>query len=315
MPKKKINISGVSEGFSKSITEDISLEEKQLTLPLRKRKIGISVSESDDYKERGFSKIHQKDLTIELTRYLLVNGAHMVYGGDLRLDGYTLAFSELAFQYRDKGEPAKNYYTNYFGWPLHLNLKNSDEATFKRNRVEIVKVDCTNDVPVKKRKTFLPSDSIEHRFYWAQAMSKMRYEMNKSCDGRVVIGGMLSEYSGYYPGIIEEAYLAAQSKQRLYLLGAFGGATDFIIRAIQGESLSRLNAELLECNPSLKELHEYAKKKKVKVDTEAFLKNFQKLGIKGLSKLNNLTIHENERLFDTKYSHEMVYQVLRGLNK
>lgn len=316
MAKKKANISGVSLNLSQSISKDIADEIKEIKLPLGNRRIGISVSDSEEYGELGYSKIHQKDITVETTRYLLVNGAHLVYGGDLRQDGYTYAFSELAFQYRKKELDSKMHYTNYFGWPIHLKLENSDDATFKRNRVRIIKVEPPTEVPIELRSTPLPPSSPENKYYWAKSMTKMRKEMVENCDARILIGGKLSDYKGFFPGIIEEASFALEQKQPIYLIGAFGGATSILIRAIKGEKVSKLENELLEWYPSLRELYDTCAKRKDSVPTiSSNIQKFQQLGLKGLSKINRLTSEQNEILFETKHFSEIIFYTLAGLKK
>lgn len=257
MAKAQKNISGMSEDLSKSISKTIAKENKRAILPLKGKRVGISVSDSDEFKQLGFSEMHQKDITIEMTRYLLVNGAQLVYGGDLRKDGYTYAFSELSFQYRQKSEHDKSHYTNYFGWPIYNNLQNSDEAEFKKNRVEIKKVPAPKEIPDEIKNKFVPADSIENKVYWAKSMSKMRSEMIRDTDARVIIGGKLSTYKGFYPGIIEEGYLTVKAKQPLFLLGAFGGASSLIIRAIKGENEKILVKEVFQWFPELVELYRH----------------------------------------------------------
>ncbi len=268
---------------------------------------------SDDYKELGFSENHQKDITIELTRYLLVNGGHLVYGGDLRKEGYTNYFSELSFQYRDKEEQSKIYFTNYFGWPIYNQISNADVAIYKRNRVAIIKCKPPKEVPQKLKLKYIMADTLENRKLWALSMSQMRYEMTEKTNARIFLGGMLSKYKGFYPGIIEECTLALEKKQPIYLLGAFGGATNLIIRAIKGENEKKLSKEVINNYPQLIQLF----------PNEAVLINqlnekfsmFKKLGITGLSRLNGLTKNENEVLFDTTHFHEMIYYTLKGLNQ
>ena len=87
MVNKKVNISGMSKTSANIIAQSDEIEDILSQNTLKDKRIGISVSDSDDYKELGFSENHQKDITIELTRYILVNGGHLVYGGDLRKEG------------------------------------------------------------------------------------------------------------------------------------------------------------------------------------------------------------------------------------
>lgn len=316
MPRKKANVSGISSNLSKSIAKDIAIEAKEADLPLSNKRIGISVSNSEEYRELGFSEIHQKDITVEATRYLLANGAHLVYGGDLRQGGYTYAFSELAFQYRRKDKDSTMHYTNYFGWPIHLRLKNSDEALFKRNRVKVVKVEVPKEVPADLQGTQILPATPEDKYYWALSMTKMRREMISDCNARIFIGGKLSNYMGFYPGIIEEAYLSVEQKQPIYLIGAFGGATSVLIRAIKGESVKDLVNEILEWHPTAQDIYKMAVERNIVIPSvRSILEKFHKMGIKGLSKYNKLSKEQNEILFDTKHLNEMILYTLLGLKK
>lgn len=315
MAKKKTNISGLSEDLSKSVAKAIEKESKSLVLPLKRKRIGLSVSDSDEYKQLGFSETHQKDITIELTRYLLVNGAHIIYGGDLREGGYTYAFSELTFQYREKEEHNQTYYTNFFGWPIYNKLQNSDEADFKKNKVDIVKVPAPKEVPAHLKNQFVLPNTLEHKALWARSMSLMRTEMVKNTQGRIFIGGKLSTYKGFYPGIIEEGFLTSKAKQPIFLIGAFGGATNLMIRALQGESEKKLVNEVFELFPALQELYKHVGKKPLTNDLNDIFSYFKRLGIPGISQLNGLNKNENEIIFNTQHFPEMIYYVLLGLKR
>jgi hypothetical protein len=315
MAAKKTNISGMSKTSAKIIADADEKENVVIKNSLGDKWIGISVSDSDEYKELGFSENHQKDITIELTRYLLVNGAHLVYGGDLRKEGYTELFSELSFQYRDKEEHSKTFFTNYFGWPIYNLLKNADEATYKRSRVEIIKCNPPKEVAKKMENKFVEADTIKNRELWALSMSSMRKEMTKNTAARIFIGGMLSKYKGFYPGIVEEGALCLEAKKPLYLIGAFGGATDLLIRAIKGENEKILVKEVFEWFPELQEFYNTIDEKTLTNNLNEIFKKFRKLGINGLCKLNGLTKIENEALFSTTHFHEMIYIILLGLKK
>lgn len=315
MAAEKTNISGMSKSSAKIIADADEKENVIIKNPLGDKRIGISVSNSDEYKELGFSENHQKDITIELTRYLLVNGAHLVYGGDLRKEGYTELFSELSFQYRDKEEHSKIFFTNYFGWPIYNLLKNADEATYKRNRVEIIKCKPPTEVPKKLEKKFVEADTFKNRELWALSMSHMRNEMTKNTSARIFIGGVLSKYKGFYPGLVEEGALSLEANKPIYLIGAFGGATNLMIRAIKGESEKKLVKEIFEWFPELQELYNKVDEKTLTNNLNEIFKSFKKLGIKGLCKLNGLTKIENEALFSTTHFHEMIYIILLGLKR
>ena len=85
-----------SEKLDQHVEKDIKQTEKVIKESfLYKKNIAISVSDSEDIEVLGFSKIHQEDMVLEITRYLIINGATLIYGGDLRAQGYTFLFSEI----------------------------------------------------------------------------------------------------------------------------------------------------------------------------------------------------------------------------
>jgi hypothetical protein len=312
MAGKRVNISGTPREFS----EDDAAQAKTIStinhLPLKNKRIGISVSDSDEFRQLGFSKTHQKDITIELTRYLLVNGAHLVYGGDVRKEGYTSIFSDLSFQYREK-ESDKEHYTNYFAWPIYNNLNNAEAAEFKKNRVEIKKTDAPKGVRPDLKNKFVPWDNIEDKLLWAKSLAVMRETMTADSHARIFLGGSLSSYKGFYPGIIEEGILTLRKKQPFFLVGAFGGATNMMIRALNGEEPKKLSAEIFQWYPGLTELYDAAGKKQYTANLQDIFNEFKKLKLDGLGKLNGLTTDQNTRLFTTSNVYEIVYSILTGL--
>ncbi len=313
MKKEKVNISGVSHHYVNSVSLPNDKEKDKTFLSLKDKRIGISVSDSEDYKQLGFAETHQRDIILELTRYLLINGAHLIYGGDLRKNGYTCYFSDLSFQYRNKQDDSQQYFTNYFGWPIYNQLQNSDEAEFKKNRVELKKAGIPKRLPKELERKFIEPDSIENKLFWAESMTIMREEMVNDTDAGVYVGGTLSEYKGFYPGIIEEGFMMLKLKKPMYLVGAFGGATNCMIRALTGTSETQLSTEVLERFPALSNLYK-TKKNANKALMNVFLE-FKNTGLSGISKLNGLSMEENEILFQTIHFHEIIYYILSGLKR
>jgi len=320
MSTKKTNtksISGISENLQKSIDKTIIAEQglEIKSRRLNRFKIGISISESEELSELGLSEIHQQDAMIEFARYLLVQGAHLVYGGDLRNKGYTFLFSELAFQYRSRTEQDKKHFTNYFSFPIHLRLSQSHLSEFKKNRVEVVKVPPAAGLNVDES-LYIEPTSPENKIIWARSLSRMRQEMDKNTDARVFIGGKLLNYLGKYPGIIEEAFITLTSNKPIYLIGGFGGAAKSIISSLKGETSISLTEKFQSQNTEyavFKELYNQMFNSD-KIDYKSlniFLKGY---GLKKLCKNNGLTKEENERLFTTLHIPEMVYLVIKGLN-
>src|SRR5690348_7989759 len=91
--------------------------------PLADRTIGISISESPDLSELGLSKLRLRDAMVEVARHLLVAGAHLVYGGDLRANGFTELLFELVARYWiPDSSDAMPPVTNYLPWPVHVGI-------------------------------------------------------------------------------------------------------------------------------------------------------------------------------------------------
>ena len=111
------NITGISDNLADSIAEQKVIEKRETPKgQLHGKRIAISVSISDELEQLGLSEHHIKDISIEIARYLIVNGATMLYGGDLRSGGFTELFSELSYQYKylnDKNGKANNW-SSYF---------------------------------------------------------------------------------------------------------------------------------------------------------------------------------------------------------
>ena len=56
---------------------------------IQDKKIAISISETPEALTKGIGKAMFDDLSVEIARHLLVTGAKLVYGGDLRIGGFT----------------------------------------------------------------------------------------------------------------------------------------------------------------------------------------------------------------------------------
>jgi hypothetical protein len=74
---------------------------------LSQRIVAISISESADMSALGLSQEHLLDAMAEIARHLLALGARLVYGGDLRAQGFTELLFELVARHRrdaDEGD-------------------------------------------------------------------------------------------------------------------------------------------------------------------------------------------------------------------
>ena len=274
--------------------------------------VAISISESPDSSSLGIGKAMFEDLSVELARHLLVSGAHLVYGGDLRPDGFTELFKDLAYQYGiyEKDKTLKNYFTNYLAWPIYIGMTPATQAEYKSCRVHCQKAAIPDTIPVALRDLMVPPTTVENMYYWAESLRAMRQEMESHIDARIILGGRITGFKGYMPGLYEEATYAAKANHPLFLLGGFGGASARLIQLIKGETSSEeLFAECCS-NHSYQDFVSYLDKEKEEMNFKAldvFSNNMDVLK-------NGLSKEDNERLFVTTNVTEIIALVLKGLH-
>lgn len=279
---------------------------------LEGKNVAISISESPDSSSLGIGKAMFEDLSIELARHLLVSGAHLVYGGDLRPGGFTELFKDLAYQYGiyEKDKTLKNYFTNYLAWPIYIGMTPATQAEYKSCRVHCQKAAIPDIIPVALRDLMVPPTTVENMYYWAESLRAMRQEMESHIDARIILGGRITGFKGYMPGLYEEATYAAKANHPLFLLGGFGGASARLIQLIKGETSSeKLFAECCS-NHSYQDFVSYLDKEKEEMNFKAldvFSNNMDVLK-------NGLSKEDNERLFVTTNVTEIIALVLKGLH-
>ena len=195
--------------------------------PLSQMAIAIAVSESPDMAGLGLATEHLRDAMAEIARHLLAMGARLVYGGDLRADGFTELLFELVARHRrdaDVGD-VRPAVVNYLAWPTYISTPAADLRKLTdelKGLAELHFLDRQGaDLAID---TFVgatgatPSDAD-----WAAALTGMRGLLTRVTDARIVLGGRTEGFKGRMPGIAEEALTALEASQPLYLLGGFGG--------------------------------------------------------------------------------------------
>lgn len=306
------DISGVPEEIQKSIISDLDEKKSEASSPLWK--VGISVSENEDLGFLGYSNVHLRDLTIEIARHLLINNYILVYGGDLRREGFTEMFSDLAYQYRSIGNQRTFYFENYFAYPIYCSLTRQSEFELKKNKTNIIKVLPPQGLGADAN-IYLPPSTNENKFVWAKSLTYMRNQMISGTNGRILIGGKCNNYLGKLPGIIEEAKITLLQNKPLYLIGAFGGAAKQVINAVLGQDFSFTDSNFHRSEQYQEFKNYYNGKSEEEINFEEDQLLFSKYGMDRLSENNGLTIDENIRLFHTPHLSEIVYYLFKGLNK
>ena len=284
------------------------------TVNLNGMNVAISVSEAPDSDVLGYGADMIRDLTIELSRHLLIAGAKMVYGGDLRDGGYTELFSDISLQYKNyQGDVDRDtiFFRNYFAWPIYLNFTTETKLQYKNSRVEPVFVDCPDEYVGDKSKPIAPVNN-ENSYIYALSLLKMRKQMESESNARVILGGKTFGFSGFMAGVIEEYIQAMEAGHPVYLLGGFGGATSLLTSLIRKEKSIAAVIEEASKTPRYAEFMSYCKDRSIDMGYDR-LEAIVAGGIDGLK--NGLTVEQNYILLQSTDVIEIVGLILKGLSQ
>jgi hypothetical protein len=307
------------------------LQRHALAHDLRNRAlvVALSVSEAEDLRRFGLRSAHLDSIFLELSRYLLVAGIRLAYGGHLKTNGYTLRLADLL---RDpiveqlRGEPPQDQATpeliTYLAWPTLASVR--DEARLGP-LVEVRRCDRPADINetldprfVESPNIELPADSALCRFAWARGLTAMRERQTGELGARVVVGGRMGcsghGYLGCMPGVLEEALLAIRGQLPVYLVGAFGGCARLVLDALEGVPRSELTWAHHQALPHAEELRTLYAARGLKWDEyEAIAVELKGYGLSGLK--NGLNVLENRELATSRSAERIVELVLQGLQQ
>jgi hypothetical protein len=207
-------------------------------------KVALSLSESHDAPDFGHTRIHLLAAMIEIARNILGRGGIISYGGDLRKCeeyGFTRQLFQLVYAYKDLQRPPLERIWNFLAHHVAAELPKNEEAMLKT--LAHFEKPLPQNLAVrfglqKGARQPVPDDSPENRYIRARCLTAMREAMTEATDARIVMGGRVSGHQGKYPGILEEAYLFLRERKPLYLIGAFGGCTRLLIKAIRDKHRS-----------------------------------------------------------------------------
>ena len=309
------------------VTAETPLERHTQENDLREHNlvVALSVSEASDLNRFGLRKAHFDAIFLELSRYLLLAGIRLAYGGHLKADGYTWKLVDLL---RDpivehlRGEamggaaPPQELIT-YIPWPMPIAVQ--DEARLGP-LVEVRRCERPADVDETLDTTFvlspmedIPVDTPNRRFGWSRGLTSMRERQTSEVAARGIIGGRFSPgFKGRVPGILEEALLSIRAERPVYLIGAFGGCARLVVDALEGVKRPELTWAYQGAAAHSEELRRLYQERgqtwEEYEEIEAFLCN---LGIAGLK--NGLTVEENRALASTRSAERIIALVLRGI--
>lgn len=276
--------------------------------------IAISVSDSEDLPFLGIGREMLCDLTVELSRHILKAGGRMIYGGDLRKDGYTKLFRDLSDQYGKYEKEKQNviYFTNYLSWPIYNKMSMVDKADYLGCRVQLVECEPSADVPVDIKNEFVPPVRDDLRYMWATSLTSMRQQAETQAKARVLVGGKIKGFSGCMAGIVEEFITAKLANHPVYLIGGFGGAAKLLTEIIEKKNGLKAKELLnIACEDNkYRELYGYYEAKGQHIDYSII----DSVSVEDF-RYNGLTDEENLKLFHSVNIMEIVSLILKGLSK
>ena len=282
-------------------------------------KIGISISEPEKSSllEIGQSSSHLKYLSQDIGRHILAQKGVIVYGGDLRKDGFTdfLVSEAQALKSRTNSEDV--FIQNYLSWPIYLNDKEEiiDWKARYSNMLEMIEVPFESEVEclIPDTEAFLPPDTIDSSFIWSKCLTKMRQQLIKNCDVRICAGGKHTSYKGKMPGVLEEILISIEQNKPIFLLGGFGGVCQSVCELLVSGCIPIPLTEKWQKDNNVGYTDLLSK---VKAESSGYYPNYDGLiETITLDKLNNgLTEDENKVLFKTPFIDEALHLIFLGIS-
>lgn len=284
------------------------------------QRICISVSDvhGDGFCTNHLNPDHLVRLSQDLARHLLARASTLIYGGDLRRDGFTeFVLNEAAIlKGRICGELPK--VENHLAWPLYIS--DADIVSWRSRYSHVMETkehQIPNDVATDLDSNFfLPPDSPENSYIWSRCLTEMREKSTNFSTARICAGGKRYGYKGKMPGVLEEVILAIESQKPLFLLGGFGGIVADICQLIlTGDTPDALTEEWqVSHNSGYSELQNLARQNGYHCDYEKILATISKTDLSTLSKRSGLEEHEYQALMESSFIDECIHLITKGIS-
>ncbi|MGE4544284.1 MAG: TIR domain-containing protein [Pedobacter sp.] len=290
-------------------------------LSFRGLRVGISIS---DVTSEGFSDNHlpasqSTRLAQDLARHLLARSATLIYGGDLRKNGFTEFIFDEAIALKSRLDTDGVYVENHLAWPIH---KADREMTAWRADYREVMKTVENSIPSDissnvDKENYLSPSTPRNKYFWSRCLTEMRLNSIDSSHARICVGGKLFGYNGKMPGVLEEILIAISKKKPIYLLGAFGGVVGEVCKVLRNEPYpdSLTEAWQVTHNAGYVDLQAIAREHGMHADYEQGKVALSGIEIHMLSENAGLEEDTYLRLMETPFVDECIHLVMQGLKK
>lgn len=289
---------------------------------LRNKSIGLSISDIAPvtYDRQAHSSL-LKAFACDIARHIISRGGSLIYGGDLRHDGFTEYIISEASALQNRTRDFSKKVVDYLAWPLYVENKEvlglrSDYSAF----LDIKEVVPAKDIKSRiSKEKFIPPTTPENCYIWSRCLTEMRKASIGSSFARICAGGKLAGYNGKMPGVLEEIVITIEGGNKpLFLCGGFGGVVGEVCKAIEDQVLPECLTEQwqFQHNAGYSDLQALAKR----YGNEARYENLSRLfcGKKTIDRLAmraGLKDAEYILLMNSPFIDECIYLILKGLSR
>lgn len=282
-------------------------------------RIGLSISDAnkDGFISNHTDADHLTRLSQDLARHLLARSATLIYGGDLRPNGFTEFILDEALILKERIRSTIPHVENHLAWPLYVSEK---EIVAWRAKYRQIMHTEEHGIPEDvadgiSKDIFLAPNTPQNAYVWSRCLTNMREKSISTSTARVCAGGRQSGYKGKMPGVLEEIMLALDEAKPLFLLGGFGGIVGDVCSCILNDNVPESLTEdwQISHNEGYAELQKIAHTHGHSSDYDAIVRTIRQLEISEIAARAGLEELEYRKIMSSPFVDECVYLVLKGL--
>jgi hypothetical protein len=195
--------------------------------------VNISASPGEDSESWGYDAHFFNRAIISLSEFFLFNNACVLFGHDWREDGVMRAVADAA----EKTAASRVFKSREEGAERMVNIvpEKKEKISTLANDAEdasggILKVNSLDEYIGKKSDALFKSTPLK-LIYLRKVLTEA---LNPGI--RVCLGGKTEGYTGFLPGIVEEALFALKYGKPLYIVGGFGGTANLVAKFLLSDT-------------------------------------------------------------------------------
>jgi hypothetical protein len=279
-------------------------------------RLGVSIAAALDGRGRELDGREVNRTVERLCRQVLAAEAGLVFGHDWRPEGVMAQVLAVARTYQRTGDTEPRL-INLVPWPEEPVLP-AEERRFLADLLRVERIGLP--AALADKETEIRGQPNGEAYLRARALTELRRALTVRCTARVCLGGKTAgRFQGRLPGIAEEALLALENGQPLYLSALYGGAAQDVIDALtpgmpDGSAAWQPAAPIRDGYRVLGPRYEPGEPDAA-IDPADVWQRLAAIGVDGVARGNALTPAENERLFRAHSVSEVVDWTMLGLSR